>query len=144
MTRLAVVFALCVLAAVQPAAAADQVWAGLVLATKEEPPGAVPRPLEKFQPALARVFGYNTFYLLGQKRAEVQPGTSGWLVPSERIFLQVTGLSSSRSRLHLRLDLYEGRELLATTEAQLARDAPLYIRGPQWGRGLIVIVLEVR
>ena len=132
------------LALVSSARAADQVWAALVLATKEEPAGPVPRQLEKFQPALSRVFGYNTFYLLGQKKEIVSPGMSGWLVPSRRIFLQVTGLGSSRSQLHLRLDLYEGRELLASTEARLARDAPLYIRGPEWGRGLIVIILEVR
>lgn len=126
------------------ARAADSVWAALVLATNEDPPGPVPRQIEAFQPALSRVFGYNTFYLLGQKRASVDAGSSGWLVPSPRIFLQVTGLGESRSRLHLRLDLYEGKELLATTEARLARGAPLYIRGPEWGRGLIVIILEIR
>ncbi|GAB4177234.1 MAG: hypothetical protein Fur0032_17370 [Terrimicrobiaceae bacterium] len=127
-----------------PARAADQVWAALALATNEEPPGPVPKALENFQPALARVFGYNTFYLLGQKRAALETGDSGWLVPSPRIFMQVTGLGSSRSRLHLRLDLYEGKELLATTEARLARGAPLYIRGPEWGKGLLIIVLEIR
>jgi hypothetical protein len=115
-----------------------------VLATREKPPAPVPRKLESFESALSRVFGYNSFYLLGDKKEEIKTGTEEWLVPSKRIFMNVTVLETLPAGYRMEINLYDGKELLVNTEARLARDAPLYIRGPQWGNGQLIAILEVR
>lgn len=126
-----------------PSAASDRIWAAVVLATNEEPPRAVPERLETFAPTLRGVFGYNSFYLLGEKSRTLQPGKEEWLVPSRRIFMKVAVLEAMKAAYRLRIELYEGKKQLITTEALLARDAPLYIRGPAWGKGQLIALLEV-
>jgi len=42
------------------------------------------------------------------------------------------------------IELFRGKSLLLTAEVRLARNAPLFIRGPLWGQGQLVLLLEVR
>lgn len=132
------------LGASQARAAGDRIWSALVLATHEESPPPVPEPLKEFAPAIRKIFGYNSLYLLGQKKRDLYSGGEEWLVPSKEFFFKVQCLSQSTTSYTLRIELYRGKDLLITTEAKLARGAPLYIRGPQWGRGQLIFVLEVR
>ena len=124
--------------------ASDEIWAALVLATNEIPPAEAPRRLEDFTSTIKKVFGYNSLYLLGQKKKAFGSGTNEWLVPSRDFFFRVTCLAQGPSHYRLRLELYREKELLLTTEADLPRDAPLYIRGPQWGKGQLIFLVEVR
>ncbi|MEX1119066.1 MAG: hypothetical protein WEB60_09755 [Terrimicrobiaceae bacterium] len=124
--------------------AGDRIWSAVLLATRETPPPPVPAKLADFEGTLKKVFGYNSFYLLGEKTKDIQSGATEWLVPSKRIFMKTSILESSTTGYRMRIELYNNKELLVTTEAKLARDAPLYIRGPQWGRGQIVAILKVR
>jgi len=126
------------------AQAGDRIWSAVVLATRENPAKPPPARLADFAGPLQRIFGYNTFYLLGEKTKDIRAGTEDWLVPSKRIFMKVSVLGTSRVSYHTRVDLYDGKELLVTAEARLARDAPLYIRGPAWGKGQLIAILEVR
>jgi hypothetical protein len=122
----------------------DRIWSALLLATKEDPPAPVPKALQEFGPSLKKIFGYNSFYLLGEKKRDLFSGGEEWLVPSKEFFFRVQCLSQERTFYSLRIELYRDKNLLVTTEAKLARDAPLYIRGPAWGRGHLIFVLEVR
>ncbi len=135
-----------VLLGLAPSARADgdSIWSALVLATKEETPRPAPDQLEEIAPTLKKVFGYNTFYLLGDKKKSLVTGGEEWLIPSEEFFVKVKCLSRDPAHYNLAIDLYRGEKLLVTTQARLAKDAPLIIRGPQWGRGQLVFVLEVR
>ncbi len=137
-------FFLLVAITVSETLASDRIWSAVVLATREEPPQPVPSKLEEFDSALRQVFGYNSFYLLGDKTRDITAGESEWLVPSKRIFMKFAILETKLAAYRMRIDLYDGKELLVTTEAKLARDAPLYIRGPQWGKGQLIAILEVR
>ncbi len=132
------------LGASQARAAGDRIWSALVLATHEESPPPVPEPLKEFATAIRKIFGYNSLYLLGQKKRDLYSGGEEWLVPSKEFFFKVQCLSQSATSYTLRIELYRGKDLLITTEAKLARGAPLYIRGPEWGRGQLIFVLEVR
>lgn len=131
-------------ASLAPLHAADQIWSALALATNESPPKPAPRALEKFAPTIGSVFGYNSLYLIGQKKRVLSTGTDEWLIPSEKLFFQVTALAREPSHYLLRIGLFREKELLLCTEVRLARDTPLYIRGPQWGRGQLILLLEVR
>ncbi|MGA7881724.1 MAG: hypothetical protein WCC08_11935 [Terrimicrobiaceae bacterium] len=125
-------------------AGGDRIWSALLLATKEDPPGPVPKALEKFAPSIRKIFGYNSLYLLGEKKRDLISGGEEWLVPSKEFFFKVQCLSREETFYLLRIELYRAKNLLVTTEAKLARDAPLYIRGPAWGKGHLIFVLEVR
>ena len=125
-------------------AAGDRIWSALVLATREDSPPPVPEALKEFAPAIRKIFGYNSLYLLGEKKRELYSGGEEWLVPSEEFFFKVQCLAQSATSYTLRIELYRVKDLLITTEAKLARGAPLYIRGPEWGRGQLIFVLEVR
>ncbi len=124
--------------------AADEIWTALVLATNESPPVETPKRLEEFSRTIKKVFGYNSLYLLGQKKKTFGSGSNEWLVTSKDFFFRVTSLEQTPAHYRLQLELYRGNELLLTTEADLPREAPLYIRGPQWGKGQLIFLVEVR
>ena len=122
----------------------DRIWSALVLATKDSPPSPIPDGLEKFAPAIKKIFGYNSLYFLGEKKRDLVSGGEQWLVPSKEFFFKVQCLSQGPTSYMLRIELYRDKSLLLTTEANLAKDAPLYIRGPAWGSGQLIFLLEVR
>jgi hypothetical protein len=122
----------------------DRIWSALVLATKENPPSEIPAGLERFAATLRRIFGYNSLYLLGEKKRDLFSGGEEWLVPSKEFFFRVQSLSRNATFYTLRIELYRDKNLLLTTEAKLAKNAPLYIRGPAWGSGQLILLLEVR
>jgi hypothetical protein len=122
----------------------DRIWSALVLATKENPPSPIPDTLERFAPAIKKIFGYNSLYLLGEKKRDLISGGEEWLVPSKEFFFKVQCLSQEPTCYSLRIELYRDKSLLLTTEAKLAKNAPLYIRGPAWGSGHLIFLLEVR
>jgi len=143
MRRLLLVGALALVSTVA-VQASDDIWSALVLATNETPPAEIPKPLKSFFPTIKKVFGFNSLYLLGQKKRGLDDGPDQWLVPSRDFFFQVTCLAQEPTHYHLRITLFRGKELLLTTEAKLARAAPLFIRGPQWGSGQLILLIEVR
>jgi hypothetical protein len=124
--------------------ASDNIWSALVLATNETPPAPPPKALGDYSATIKKVFGYNSLYLLGQKKREIGGGDGDWLVPSNDFFFQITPLDRDPAHYRLRIELFRNKDLLLTTEAALPRDAPLYIRGPQWGKGQLILLLEVR
>lgn len=126
------------------ARAEDRVWSALVLATKETPERPVPEALTDFAPTIKRVFGYSSLYLLGEKKRAIVAGDEEWLVPTDDFFFKVKCLAQDTSSYQLEIELYRKKDLLVTTKAKLARNAPLYIRGPQWGAGQLIFLLEVR
>lgn len=125
-------------------ARADGIWSALVLATNEHPQKAVPAELKPFASGLKTIFGYNTFYLLGAKQKQILKGSETWIVPTKEVFLKVRCLDRSEVDYKVQLELYVKKKLVVTSDAKLARGAPLYIRGPSWGRGRLIFILEVR
>jgi hypothetical protein len=122
----------------------DKIWTALVLGTREDPPKPPPKALEPFAGGLESVFGYNSFYLLGEKKKRVIKGAGEWVVPRKEIFLRLRCTDRDATSYTVAIELYVKNKLIVTSEVKLARDAPLYIRGPQWGRGQLIFILEVR
>ena len=122
----------------------DRIWSAVALATIEHAASPVPNSLKQLASEITEIFGYNSLYLLGEKKRDLSPGREEWLIPTKEFFFKVECLSKELTSYLLRIELYRNQNLLVTTEANLAKDAPLYIRGPQWGRGLLIFVLEVR
>jgi hypothetical protein len=135
---------LILLAAADAHATEDRIWSALVLATKEDTPSRIPEALKESAPAIRKIFGYNSLYLLGEKRRNLYSGSDEWLVPTKEFFFRVQCLSQGPTSYTLRIELYRDKNLLVTTEAKLAKSAPLFIRGPEWGRGQLIFLLEVK
>ncbi len=142
--RVAAAVLLLILAAPGADAAGDRIWSALALATTEDPPAPVPEPLKALAPSIRKIFGYNSLYLLGEKKRDLFSGSEEWLIPTKEFFFKVQCLSRGPTSYTLRIELYHDKNRLVTAEAKLAKGAPLYIRGPEWGRGLLIFVLEVR
>jgi hypothetical protein len=126
------------------AATGDRIWSAVALATLEHSAAPVPTALKERAPGINEIFGYNSLYLLGEKKRDLSPGREEWLIPTKEFFFKVECLSQQLTSYLLRIELYRDKNLLVTTEAKLAKDAPLYIGGPQWGRGQLIFMLEVR
>ncbi len=131
------------LALAAPLRADDSIWTALVLATNEHPPKPVPKALAEYAGGLRTIFGANTVYLLGEKKKKIVKGSEVWIVPTKAVFLKIRCLDRTVASYTVQLELYVKKRLVVTSKARLARDAPLYIRGPAWGRGRLVFILEV-
>jgi hypothetical protein len=137
----------CLIATFSPTSAlarGDEIWGALILLTTESEEKPLHRKLKPFADEIQRVFGGNTLYLLGHKERDLEPGHEEWLIPSKRIFMRVRVKAREESAYLLDIDLYDGTTLLVSAEARLAKDAPLYIRGPQWGPGRLIALLNVK
>ena len=116
------------------AAAGDRIWSALTLATIEPSAASVPESLKKLAPAINEIFGRTIASIWSaRKKRDLFHGSEEWLIPSKEFFFKVQCLSQELTSYLLRIQLYRQKTLLVTTEAKLAKDAPLYIRGPQWG-----------
>ncbi len=142
--RGAFLWALLAFGAMAGARAEDAIWTALVLATNEHPARAEPRELAHYAGGLRTVFGYNSFYLLGDKTKKILEGSEEWMVPTRQVFLKVRCVDQAANFYAIHLELYVRRQLVVTSEVKLALHAPLYIRGPAWGQGRLIFILEVR
>jgi len=126
----------------------DHIWSGVIVATNPENPKEPPPELREFAPRLKRVFGYNQFELAGSATQAIDELTENWLVPSPIFPLSVrarrTTSKEARGGYLLNLQLFQEKRPLVDTEVKLAPGSPLFIRGPQYGKGQVIIVLQVQ
>ncbi len=131
-----------------PAPAANKIWSALVVATNSANPKPAPLELREFEKRMNRVFGYNQFELVGSNTQEIGEQGENWLVPSKSFWL---GLKARRALSKeaqggylLSLQLFQDKRPLVDSEVKLAPGSPLFIRGPQYGKGQLIIVLQVQ
>ncbi|MGB8353216.1 MAG: hypothetical protein WCD79_04960 [Chthoniobacteraceae bacterium] len=130
-----------------PASRADEtVWSGLVLATTVEHPAEAPLELKKYAGQLKDIFGYNQYQLMGQHVEVMDSPSEHWLIPSKDFSLCVTARKASKPGFNyrLKLDLFQEKKLLAGMEGRLSGQNLLFIRGPAYGDGQLIIVLVVK
>jgi len=128
---------------IAPLHADDDAFAALVLATNEADDRPTPKKLEPFVDDLSRIFGYNTFYLLGSDQEDIFEGAEEWFVPSDQFFIKTTILERLEAHYRVKVELYQKRKKVLEVEAKLAMNAPLYIRGPQWGKGQLIMLFSI-
>ena len=126
----------------------DKIWSALVVATNAASPKDAPVQLKEFAPRLKRIFGYNQFELIGNATETIDDKSENWLVPSQNFYLSVKARRAvskeARGGYLLNLQLFQDKRPLVDTEAKLAPGSPLFIRGPQYGKGQLIIVLQVQ
>jgi hypothetical protein len=125
----------------QPTAA---IWSALVLATNDAHPAAAPAKLGKYAAKLKNIFGYNQFELIGEHSERMDEPNEGWLVPSKDFCLSVrTHNVPGEQPYPMKIALFQNRRRLVEFEPHLSPESPLFIRGPLYAGGQLIIVLHV-
>lgn len=125
-------------------AAEESVWCGLILATNSERPSGPPVEIVKFKTKLENVFGYNQFELIGQHTELMDSPSERWLIPSKDFCLRVVSKIKGGMGYTFKLQLFQQKKTLAEFEAKLEPQSPLFIRGPMYGGGQLIIILLVK
>jgi len=126
-------------------APSTKLWSALVVATNQRNPPAPPPALAPYVPVLTRTFGYNRFDLINERLAVPGHNDDRWLVPSTELFLQLQPRPGGDShRAFYLVRLFQKDRPLFASEIGLADGSPLYIRGPLWGQGQLLLILERR
>ena len=134
---------LCLLAALPAQAATwDVVWSGLIYATNETAPTPAPKELAAFSQKLQHIFGYNQLQLLSQHREIMDAQSEHWLLPGSGFTLLIDTKRAEKNHL-LNLHLYQEKRMVVQTTVLLARQSPIFLRGPLYGDGQLIIVLVV-
>ena len=145
MLRPLVIAAVVILAmGVVSAHAAHAVWSGLVIAQNVPQPAAIPPELTKFEQTLKDLFGYNQFEIIGQSNKTLRTGEEDWLAASKYFSLQCDARGENEGGYSLNLKLYKEKDVLLETDANLSKNSPLVIKGPQVGSGQLLLVLVVK
>ena len=124
--------------------AAETVWSGLVIAENVTQPEPIPSELNRIEGLLKKFFGYNQFQVIGQSQKILKTGQEDWLATSKFFGLHVDARGETQGGYVLNLKLYKEKELLLETETKLSKRSPLVIKGPQVGRGQLLLVLVVQ
>jgi hypothetical protein len=136
----------------------DRIWSAVIVATNPDTPKAPPSELREMEGRLKHMFGYTQFELAGSATEEIdEPGsateeidelTENWLLPSPIFPLSVTARRATskeaRGGYLLNLKIFQQNRQVCDSEVKLAPDSPLFIRGPLYGKGQIIIVLKVQ
>jgi hypothetical protein len=137
-------------ATVEPTEAkvSNRIWSALVLATNVDQPKPAPPELREYAARMKRVFGYNQFELAGSASQDIGNENESWLVPSKSFWMGLKGRRALSKEAQggylLSLQLFQDSRPLVDTEVKLAPGSPLFIRGPQYGSGQLIIVLKVQ
>ena len=129
------------------ARAEDKIWTAVVLATNAPSPKDMPKELRAFEPKLKRIFGYNQFEVVGSATETIEDKADLRLTPTESFWMQAKARRATskeaRGGYLLNLQLFREKRQLVDTEARLAPGSPLFISGPEYGKGRIVFVLMI-
>jgi len=131
-----------------PSAEPDQIWSALVLATNSDNPKASPVQLKGYVPKMKKIFGYNQFEIVGSATQQIGGKDESWLVPSKSVWMGLKGrralAKEAQGGFLISLQLFQDDRQRVESEIKLAPGSPLYIRGPQYGKGQLIIILEVQ
>jgi len=125
-------------------AAEEQLWGSLLLATNQPLTDPIPEELLPYQTQLTKIFGYRYFKALGQSTRRFKDSSEQWLIPGKRFSVRTFVQPTSDSNYKVALQLFQNKKELVQTVAKLGPDSPLFIRGPLYGNGQLIIVVMVK
>jgi hypothetical protein len=140
---LAAVFVLCAGFPV-PADAAIHAWGCLLYASNAEKAFELPAWLAAYGAPLRRSLGYSNYRVIAQREIAVENHTDNLLVSAGDIQVVLTSASPAPDGKYLvELLFVEGSKQVMEAQAKVGQWSPLFIRGPDWRDGQIIIVIMV-
>jgi hypothetical protein len=126
------------------ARAAENFWGCLIYASNAVAPNELPDRLNGYDVRMRGAFGYSRFCTIAQRQTTLQAQKEAGLVFSDDLKIMLTSLTGgSDGKYLIKLLFVEGKEPVMETQARVSRDSPLFIRGPNWRDGQIIIVVMV-
>ena len=91
---------------------------------------------------MSSAFGYSRFCLIAQRQTTFEAQRETGLAFSGDLKILLTSLTgASDGKYLIRLLFEESEEPVMETQARVSRNSPLFIRGPNWRDGQIIIVV---
>jgi len=125
--------------------AAGKVWVGLYLAENgPPPPGAVMAP-EELRHRLHEVFGFKHYEMLKGQELVLRNEWGQWFVPRRDFFIRVEPLHREPGQPRfIDYEIYKDGFIVAKGRYEPHADTPLFINGPDFKQGRLILVLEPR
>lgn len=124
-----------------------KIWGALFFATDSEvKAGKEITPQAKtIAERLGKAFEERHYQVLGEHTQAIFSEYESWVVPSKDIFLKIDskGPAEEGKGINLHLQLWRDKNVLLKTDVVL-RDTPIFIRGPKWGKGYLIMAIELR
>jgi len=126
------------------ARAAETFWGCLIYASHTGQCNSLPQRLRGYDSRMSSAFGYSRFCLMVQRQIPLQVQKEAGLIFSDDLKVVLTSLTDvSDGKYLIRLLFVEGQEPIIETQARVNRGSPLFIRGPNWRDGQIIIVVMI-
>lgn len=115
-------------------------WGALVVAKMDEGPDD--SRLDKYLPSLKRIFGYRRYEIYGEAWGTGPAKGDSVVLPTKEFFVKLHPRGTGEKRLGF--EFFRKDRMLVEGEAVMPVAAPLYITGPEYGRGKLVMIVEIR
>lgn len=127
---------------------AESVWGCLLYASNErageKAETRVPAQIRNYDERLEKLLGYASIQTLGQGETIVERDKPSSIVFHGNIRVELTGLTRQPGEHFLVvLRLFRKDHQLIETQASVTRGSPLFIRGPLWRSGQLVVAVMV-
>jgi hypothetical protein len=140
---LASVFVLCA-GFSSPVQASVHAWGCLLYASNAEKALELPASLAAYGAPLRRSLGYSNYRLISQREIAVESQAENLLVSAGDVRVMLTRASPAPDGRYLvELSFVEGTKQVMEIQAKVGQGSPLFIRGPDWRDGQIIIVVMV-
>jgi len=125
--------------------AGEKVWVGLYLAENAPPrPEALLAP-EKLHHRLHEVFGFKHYELLKAQEFELRNEWEQWFMPRRDFFMRLEPLRRQPGEpKFIYYEIYQNGFILAHGRYEPSEGTPLFITGPDFHQGRLILVLEAR
>jgi hypothetical protein len=130
------------------APSSEAVWGCLLYASNDrsadKDDAQIPTRIRSYDERLEKSLGYASIRTLGQGQTRIEPNNSGSIVFHGNIRIELIGLTRQpRDRFLVGLRVFHGEHQLIETQAEVTRGSPLFIRGPLWREGQLVVAVMV-
>jgi hypothetical protein len=120
------------------------VWGCLLYASNTPSPVQAPDRINPFDKTLEEETGFKSLQRVGENQTAMVAGRDGVLTFPGELRVTITNLSQERDgRLLVALQVYRGNKELLLTQARLREGVPLFIRGPAWRQGELIIAVVI-
>lgn len=122
-----------------------EIWAALIYATPEKITTTSHTADKKIIAQLSKAFTGKNFQLLGEHTQHIFSEYESWVVPSKDLFMKIDskGPTNNNDGVNLHLQLWREKNVILKTDVIL-RQQPIFITGPKWGKGQLIMVIELR
>ncbi len=129
---------------VMPVHATERVWGCLLYASNSAKTFDLPARLSGYDLRLRNGLDFSAYRVIAQRETDIEDRPENLLVSAGGIQVVLTSLSRASDGKYLVGILFlEGTNQVMETQARVGEGSPLFIRGPSWREGQIIIVVMV-